>query len=137
MGTYPLLVAEKPIVFFDTNCLLCSRFVKILLKYDKQKLYYSGFESALAGKYLSASLRHKPETIVFYQDNVLHFKSEAVFKIISHLRYPWPLLSIFNLLPTAFNNMLYSWVARKRLVWFGQSENCFMPTPEQKSRFFE
>ena len=137
MGANPLLIVDKSIVFFDANCLLCSRFVKILLKYDKQKFYYSGFETEVAKNILSESLRHQPQTIVFYQDEESLVKSKAVFKIIKELSFPWPILGVFSILPTSLTDHIYNWVAGHRIAWFGRSETCFIPTTEQKSRFFE
>ena len=137
MGANPLLIVDKSIVFFDANCLLCSRFVKILLKFDRQKFYYSGFETEVAKNILPDNLRHKPQTIVFYQDEESAVKSKAVFKIIKELSFPWPILGVFSILPTSLTDLLYNWVARHRIAWFGRSETCFIPTTEQKSRFFE
>jgi predicted DCC family thiol-disulfide oxidoreductase YuxK len=137
MGANPILTAGKSIVFFDANCLLCNRFVKILLKFDRQKFYYSGFDSEVAKSILSDRLRHEPQTIVFYQDDDSLVKSKAVFKIIRELSFPWPILGVFGILPTSLTDMIYNWVARHRLAWFGRSETCFIPTTEQKSRFFE
>lgn len=137
MGANPLLATGKSIVFFDANCLLCSRFVKILLKFDKQNFYYSGFQTEVAVKLLPEGLRLEPETIIFYQNDELLFKSKAIFKIIGQLRFPWPILGVFSLLPTSFTDMVYNWLARNRLAWFGRSESCFLPAAEQKSRFFE
>ena len=137
MGANSLLTAGKSIVFFDDNCLLCSRFVKILLKYDKQKYYYSSFETEVAKNILPDNLRHEPQTIVFYKDGESLFKSKAVFKLIRNLRFPWPIFTVFSILPSSLTDLIYDWLARHRLAWFGRSETCFIPTPEQKSRFFD
>ena len=137
MGANSLLTDGKSIVFFDNNCLLCSRFVKILLKYDQQKFYYSGFDSEVAKIILPENILVEPHTIVFYKDGQSLFKSRAVFRIISKLSFPWPILTVFSILPYSLTDLIYNWLARHRLAWFGQSETCFMPAPEQKSRFFE
>ena len=137
MGANTLLATDKSIVFFDANCLLCSRFVKILLKFDRQNFYYSSFQTEIATKLLPEDLRLEPETIVFYQGKELLFKSSAIFKIIGQLSFPWTILGVFSILPTSFTDMVYNWLARNRLAWFGRSESCFLPTAEQKSRFFE
>ena len=137
MGAHSLLTSGKSIVFFDSNCLLCSRFIRILLKNDKRKFHYSGFESEIAREVLPQHLQHDPQTIVFYQDDELWFRSRAIFKIINNLRFPWPILGIFSILPVSLNDFVYNWVAGNRFAWFGRSQNCFIPTPEQKSRFFE
>ena len=82
LGADFLLAATKPIVFFDSNCLLCSRVVKILLKNDQQKLYYAGFETAIARKLLPENLHHEPQTIVLYSGGEVIIKSRAIFKFI-------------------------------------------------------
>ena len=137
MGASAILTSGKSIVFFDTNCLLCSRFVKILLKYDRLKLYYSGFESESAKLNLPDHLRLDPQTIVFFSEEEYLTKSKAIFKILRHLRFPWTFFGVFSILPTSFNDMVYDWLARHRIAWFGRSDSCFIPTAEQKSRFFE
>lgn len=137
MGTDTLLNLDKPVIFFDANCLLCSRFVKILLRNDHHKLYFAGFNSLAARKLLTDDLRHNPPTVVFYSSKELLVKSEAIFAILLHLRYPWPLFTVFSILPLSFNNLIYDWVARNRLRWFGRSESCFLPKPAQKSRFLD
>ena len=137
MGTDPLLAKGKLIVFFDTSCLLCNRFVKILLKFDKNNLYYSGFDSQIAKDILPERLRNQPQSVVFYQEGDLFLKSIAILKITSYLRQPLPILVIFRILPRALCDFIYDWVARNRVSWFGRSKTCFLPSPEQRDRFFD
>jgi predicted DCC family thiol-disulfide oxidoreductase YuxK len=137
MGASSLLASGKEVVFFDTDCLLCSRFVKLLLKNDRQKLCYAGFNSNIAKALLPEDLRMQPKTVLFYGDGKLLLKSKAVFMIIKRLRFPWPLFGVFVILPHTFNDAVYDWVAGNRILWFGRSNSCFLPAPDQKSRFFE
>jgi predicted DCC family thiol-disulfide oxidoreductase YuxK len=137
MGASTILETGKSIVFFDSHCLLCSRFVNILLKNDRRKLYYSGFESEIAQKLLTSDLRYEPQTIVFYDNEKLWFKSKAVFKIAGKIGFPWSVILAFSVLPTTLTDYIYNWIARNRISWFGRSEQCFIPDTEQKSRFFE
>ena len=137
MGSTSLLNPDNPIIFFDSNCLLCSRFVKSLLKADKGKLYYSGFDSSIAKDLLPDSIRNNPMTVVFYNQGKLHFKSKAIFSIIRELKFPWPIFGIFNILPTSLNDSIYNLISRNRTSWFGRSEDCFLPSTEQKERFIQ
>lgn len=137
MAANPLLTKEKNIVFFDTSCLLCSRFVNILLKYDKGKLYYSGFESEAAVELLPKRLLLEPQTIVVSQQGLLLNKSKAIFHIIKQLGFPWTLLNVFRILPLKINDGLYNFVSRNRYAWFGKSDTCFLPTEEQKTKFID
>lgn len=137
MGSNSILDPNKPIIFFDTSCLLCSRFVKLLLKTDSGKFYFSGFDSSLAIDILPIKIRENPTTVVFYSKSNLYFESEAIFNITRELKYPWAVFSIFNILPTSLNDSIYNLISRNRTSWFGRSETCFLPSPEQKERFIE
>jgi len=137
MGANPLLKKEKNIVFFDTSCLLCSRFVNILLKYDKGKLYYSGFEGEAAAELLPKRLLLEPQSIVVSQQGLLYYRSKAIFYIIKQLGFPWTLLNLFRIFPRYINDGLYNLVSRNRYVWFGKSDTCYLPTEEQKSKFID
>ena len=137
MGSTSILDPEKPIIFFDSKCLLCSRFVKFLLKTDSGDFYYSGFESSMAVEILPDNIRDNPTTVVFFSNGNMNFKSKAIFKIISRLEYPWRIFGIFNLLPTSLNDSIYSLISRNRTTWFGRSDDCFLPSSKQKDRFIE
>jgi len=137
MGANPLLTKDKTIVFFDSYCLLCSRFVNILLKYDKGKLYYSGFGSTVAGELLPKSFRVEPQTIVLSEHGILIYKSKAIFNLIKYLGFPWTLLNVFQLLPLKIADGLYNIISRKRYGWFGKSDTCYLASEEQKNRFFD
>jgi predicted DCC family thiol-disulfide oxidoreductase YuxK len=137
MGSNSILDPDKPIIFFDSNCLLCSRFVRFLLKVERRQFYYSGFESSVALEILPSNIRTNPNTVAFYFNGNLNFKSKAVFMIIRELKYPWRVFGIFNLLPTTLNDSIYSFISRNRTSWFGRSDQCFVASTEQKDRFIE
>jgi predicted DCC family thiol-disulfide oxidoreductase YuxK len=122
-----MLMANQSTVFFDDSCLLCNRFVKVLLNYDRQKLYYSGFKSRHAQDILQQSLLDDPQTLVFYQGEEILLQSRAIFKIINNLRFPLNLFRVFSVLPTSLTDCLYRWTARHRALWFGRSKNCLEP----------
>jgi predicted DCC family thiol-disulfide oxidoreductase YuxK len=39
------------------------------------------------------------------------------------------------MLPLPIRDLLYGWVARNRLRWFGAREICFVPDPSDADRF--
>ncbi|RLD22746.1 MAG: thiol-disulfide oxidoreductase DCC [Bacteroidetes bacterium] len=137
MGTDSLLTSDKAIVFFDSNCLLCSRFVNFTLQKVNFSLHFAGLNGDFAQEFLPQELIENSETVVFAEHGVLHLQSEAIFKIISYFSYPWKFLKIFQVLPTSWNDRLYSWVAKNRNRWFGRSEQCFVPNEKDKARFFD
>jgi len=47
-------------------------------------------------------------------------RSDAVLAIARGLRFPWPLLSVFRIVPRPIRDGAYRIVARNRYRWFGQ-----------------
>ena len=58
-------------------------------------------------------------------------------RIARGLRWPWPLLSVFLLVPPLLRDWLYSAFAARRYRWFGRAEHCLVPTPEVRARFLD
>ena len=125
------------VVVFDTSCLLCSRFIQILLKNDRSQLQYTGFESTFSQDNLPAELIDSQESVVFYMHGRIYLKSLAVLAILRFTRWRIRWLRIFSVFPVKLLDWLYDWVARNRYAWFGQSESCYIPSTEQKSRFLD
>ena len=107
------------------------------MKYDKGKLYYSGFESEVAAELLTEKFRLEAETIVLSQQGLLRYKSKAIFQLIDILGFPWTLLNVFRLLPRKITDDLYNIISRNRYGWFGKSDTCYLPSEEQKNKFFD
>lgn len=67
------------IIFFDTICTLCHRSVKVLIGLDKkQQLHYS----SLQGDIIKSIVRDKSiDSIIFYDNGDIYYKSTAILKI--------------------------------------------------------
>jgi predicted DCC family thiol-disulfide oxidoreductase YuxK len=65
------------------------------------------------------------DTIVLVEPDGRHYiKSEAVLRIASRLRQPFPqLASLARLFPVDFRDSVYAFVSARRHI-FGESENC-------------
>jgi predicted DCC family thiol-disulfide oxidoreductase YuxK len=119
---------EKAIIFYDSQCIMCSRFALLVFKYDKNSsIYFSSLNSELFKSIKQNSTNFIPdETVVFYNNKEnIYYKSEAVLKICKQLKFPLNLFAVFNLLPIAFLDSMYSIIAKNRKRWFGKSnDNC-------------
>ena len=65
-------------------------------------------------------------------------RSDAVLAIASGLRFPWPLLTIFRIVPRPIRDGAYRIFARNRYRWFGQCKigtHTTTSTSNIKSRF--
>ncbi|MFN5346379.1 MAG: thiol-disulfide oxidoreductase DCC family protein [Bacteroidota bacterium] len=115
---------EKSIVFFDSDCIMCSRFALLIFKYDKySSIYFASLNSDFYKSIKQSSVGIMPEeTVVFYKSaDEIYYRSEAVFQIIRQLKFPFNLLIVFNILPKSILDSLYRFIASRRKKWFGNS----------------
>jgi len=116
---------EKSIVFFDSDCIMCSRFTLLVFKYEKNSsIYFSSLNSDFYKSIKKSSVDVIPEeTVVFYKSaDEIYYRSEAVFQIVKQLKFPFNLLIVFNVLPKSILDSLYRFIASRRKKWFGNSE---------------
>ena len=134
---------SNPILLFDGVCNLCNKSVQKVLtnektgKSVKQQIKFASLQSDFAKELL---IKHnkdpeKLDSLVFIVNGKFYDKTRAVFKICSHLKFPYPLIYFFWPIPYFMRDWVYNWVAKNRYKWYGKQEECWLPTPEMKSRF--
>lgn len=144
---------EHPLILFDGDCNLCNRSVQFVIKRDRQARYRFASLQSEAGKAALLAARNTPkgsdvpkgsdgmvtlpDSIVLVQHGKVRVKSSAALAIARGIRWPWPLLAVFWLVPYPLRDLVYDWVARNRLRWFGKREECWIPTPELRARFLD
>jgi len=123
---------------FDGECVLCSRFVRFVLRRDRRgRMRFLAAQSPLG----EALYRHLGLTIGAYETYVLlenghaRVKSDAALRIFALLGFPWHLLTIGAIAPRAWRDWLYDLVARNRYKWFGARDTCYVPTAAEAERF--
>jgi predicted DCC family thiol-disulfide oxidoreductase YuxK len=127
------------VVFFDGYCGLCNKLVDFLLKRDRKKrLYFASQQSDFAKKIISENLiLSDVDAVIYLESGKIHIKSSAIIKIISQLKGVWKLGMILFVVPAFLRNLIYDWIAKKRYLWFGKNDTCYVPQPEFKSRFLD
>lgn len=131
--------SEHPLVLFDGDCNLCHRSVQFLLQRDRVGRFRFASLQSQAGRDAIAAVAQGdlPDSIMLIRGGKLTVKSTAALAIARGLRFPWPLVSVFWLVPYPLRNLVYDWVARNRIRWFGKREECWVPTPELRARFLD
>jgi predicted DCC family thiol-disulfide oxidoreductase YuxK len=131
---------DHPLVLFDGTCNLCNGAVQFVLRRDPQahfrfaSLQSVAAKSALAAAGVTAAL---PDSIVVVHRGRVRVKSAAALAIARGLRFPWPLLTVFWLVPFPLRDLVYDWIARNRYRWFGKRDECWVPTKELRARFLD
>ena len=128
---------NKPVILFDGVCNLCNASVNFVIDRDPAGLFYfSALQSDYAREKLeSYQVGQDLNTIILLEDGKIYDRSTAALRIARHLSGLWPLLYVGILIPKFLRNAVYRWVAKNRYRWFGQTEQCRVPTTDLQARF--
>jgi len=130
-----MAMGEIGIVFYDGNCRLCSRSVRWVVRNDKgNRFTYSALpapvRSGINGRTEAAGCtvnrRGGADSVLLFLGGRWYERSSAVLQIALRLRFPWPLLGLFFIVPRFLRDAIYNLVARNRKRWFGEQLTCYM-----------
>ncbi|GAB4564636.1 MAG: DCC1-like thiol-disulfide oxidoreductase family protein [Anaerolineae bacterium] len=128
----------EPIVLFDGECWLCNASVALIVRNDPVGRYrFARLGSPAAFEILNRVNCDEPlpDAVLLWEEGRLYTASTAALRIARRLRFPWPLLYAFILVPRPLRDAVYAWIARRRRAWLGARDACRLPTPEERSRF--
>lgn len=123
---------------FDGVCNFCNGAVNFVLKHDRKGLFrFAALQSGAGQKFLQQhNLSTKDfDSFVLVDNGKVYKKSAAALRVMNKLPWYWKELQIFRIIPTAFRDAIYDFIAKNRYKWFGKKEQCMVPTPEIRSRF--
>lgn len=129
---------RQPIVFYDSECLFCSFWVRFIIKHNPaQNLNFASLQSAARlGIPSDAVIKGKTgSTILLLQGDRIYESSEAVLKITEHLSYPWRAMVVFRIIPVAIRDFIYRQVARNRYRFGSLNSSCTLDISGMQHRF--
>ena len=134
------------IVFYDGICGLCNRLVQFLLKRDRHdRLRFASLQSEFASKVLSRhgidpkdlDTLHVVENYEQSDERVFN-RSDAILRASRELGGIWKFAAnIGRVVPRAFRNLFYRFVANNRYRVFGKYETCILPEPRHRAKFLD
>ncbi|MDH5508585.1 MAG: DCC1-like thiol-disulfide oxidoreductase family protein [Anaerolineae bacterium] len=129
-----------PIVLFDGVCNLCNGAVRFIVSRDpNQNLRFSHLQSE-TGRALLAGVTIPTahlDSLVLLENDAAYIHSTAILKLVRHLRFPWPLLSILLIIPSPLRDAAYKFIAKRRYHWFGRSDVCQLPSADLLARMLD
>ncbi|HBH47903.1 MAG TPA: thiol-disulfide oxidoreductase [Bacteroidales bacterium] len=123
----------RNLIIYDGVCLLCDKFVRFVIKYDKKdrfrfKPYQHSAESVMQQKGL--------ESVLLVNKNKTYDKSSAAIRILAMLRGPiWRGFFVLLIIPKPIRDFLYNLIARNRYKVFGRTDECILPDESVKHKF--
>ena len=129
--------SDKPIVFFDGECIMCNKFVDILLAIDKiGTIMIAPLQGQTATQFLPPLPHNRAEWSIFYiEQGMIYEQSDAFLHICHRLGGLWSILSLLKIIPRPIRNAIYRIIARNRYRLFGRNSTCRLPSEVEKSRF--
>ncbi len=129
---------DRPVLFFDGVCVLCTGFARFVLERDGRGTFrFASAQSALG----QALYRHYGLDPVHFDTNLLlaegraFTKSDAFIEVMRRLGRPWSAAGCLAIVPRALRSLVYDPIARNRYRWFGERNACYVPGPDERRRF--
>ena len=133
------VTAAGPVLLFDGVCNLCNGAVQFIIRHDPAGRFRFAALQSDTGERLLREMGLPPDkldTLVLVEDGRAHQRSTAALRIARRLSGLWPaLFYLFIWVPRPLRDLAYDFVARNRYRWFGQRDECMVPTPELRARF--
>ena len=131
---------DRLIILFDGVCNLCNRGVQFIIKKDKKKKFLFASLQGKTGQELLKKIE-LPSSVfnsfILIDGDKIYTRSTAALRIAKQLPGGWKFFYGFMIIPGFIRNAVYNWIARNRYKWFGERDECMIPTPELKERFLE
>ncbi len=134
----PAFDDAAPLIVFDGVCVLCSGFVKFVLRYDRAKRFRFTLAQGPLGQALYRHYRLDPvefETNLVIRQGVVYSKLGAFAVVLSEIGGIWKLFCFVRFIPQPFSDWLYDRIAKNRYRMFGRTEYCMVPDAGIRDRF--
>ena len=131
------------VLVFDGVCVLCSGWVRFLLRHDHAGRYAFASMQGDRGRALLRAHGLDPDDplslLLLEYDRAdgarVSVDSDAVRRVLAGMGGLWRLAHLIAILPRPLRDSLYRMLARNRYRLFGRHEACMVPEPAQAHRF--
>ena len=133
-------MGDERIIVFDSVCVLCSRWLRIVLRHDKRGLYkFAGMQGHAGQALLRAHGMNPqdPSSFLLLENGVAYADSEAAIRVLSSFGGVWRIAGALRVIPAFVRDCLYRTIARNRYRWFGKLDQCMVPSPATAERFLD
>ena len=133
----PTQQLDRPVVFFDGECVMCNGFVDLLIKIDPSStVKVAPLQGETARQYLPPLPQNRGDWSIYYFDrHNLYSQSDAFIQVCRRLGGIWAVLGLVSIIPRPVRDFVYRIIASNRYRMFGRRSTCRMPSEREKMRF--
>jgi predicted DCC family thiol-disulfide oxidoreductase YuxK len=113
----------KPLIIYDGYCALCDRSVAFMQARQRSGTLEYAAQHSERGQRVLSELNAKhlaADMLILVENGRAHLRSTAALRAFRYLRLPWPLLSVFLIVPPFLRDPVYNLIAHNRYRWFGR-----------------
>lgn len=142
----PVLEEEQALLLYDGVCGLCDRVVQfVLARDDDDRFRFAPLQGPTASSVLARHGIAASDLDTFHlvldagrSSERVASRGHGAIEVLRRLGRPWSVLgALLGVLPSFLVDFGYRLVARTRYRVFGKADQCVLPSPQQRSRFFE
>lgn len=122
----------QPLVVFDSDCVFCSRSMRLLVRMDRDAVFRLTSAQGPLGQALYRRLGLPTdafESNIVLADGRFHLKSDSIVAMAARLRWPWRIGVALKIVPRRIRDAAYDLVARRRYRIFGRRDACGLADP--------
>ncbi|MER9307188.1 DCC1-like thiol-disulfide oxidoreductase family protein [Mesorhizobium sp. M0293] len=137
---HELFDKSHPLIVFDGVCVLCSGFVRMVVRLDRQNRFRFATAQSPFGEALfrQHGLRTDSyETNLVLIDGVAFTRLDSFVAVMAELGWPWRAMKALLLLPRPLRNWLYVSIAKNRYALFGRKDSCDIPSAALRGRLID
>jgi predicted DCC family thiol-disulfide oxidoreductase YuxK len=134
----PNVGIEDKVILFDGVCKLCNAWSKFIIKYDKKHVFKLCSVQSEEGEKILLYFGFPTEfyeTMLYVEGGQCFQQSDAFFRIMAKLGFPWKMVCVFWIIPKSIRNWMYDRIALNRYRLFGKYDYCVLPVPDHEDRF--
>lgn len=133
------LADDAPVLFFDGDCGLCSRLVRLLVAIDRRGVFRLAPLQGATARRRGLTPTGPAETwrLVLAADGQVWEGADAVLRSVARLGGAWRMAWLLLAAPRPLREAMYRFVARHRRRWFGRGDVCQTAGPRVRSRLLE
>ncbi|MFT3683127.1 MAG: thiol-disulfide oxidoreductase DCC family protein [Ferruginibacter sp.] len=127
-----------PVILFDGVCNFCDGAINYVIKRDKKAVVKFTTLQSFAGQQLLEEYGlpvKEMKSFILIENGKAYDKSGAAIRTFRYMGGLWPAFYVFILVPKFIRDVVYDFIAKRRYKWFGQKDQCMIPTPEINARF--
>ena len=137
MTTSTMSAQAPAVLLFDGVCNLCAGVVQWVIGHDPYaKVKFASLQSK-RGQHLARAYgvdSHVDSLVLIVGGHAFTY-SGAALRLAGLLGYPWKLAMVGLVVPRPLRDGGYRFLAAHRYAWFGRKQECWLPTPQLRTRF--